>query len=280
MTVKPGSYEWNEAIAGLFEATGDIAVHEALHRVISSVVSLESFIVFHYHHAGIPDILYENIRNRDRQNNLENYLDGAYLLDPFYQHFCDSETSGVVTLQEVAPDHFRKSEYYRSYYKFSGLKDEVNIYIQLSGTSSIVIALGRIQGRAAFTKKDVGLLRDLLPILRSVCLRHWRGADLTAGEEDKSNSRFSRGLENFGTSCLSVKESEVLHLLLMGHSAKSTAARMGISPGTVKIHRNNIYAKLDINSQTELFSLFIGAMAHMKGDGSEDPLIAFHQQSL
>jgi len=90
--------------------------------------------------------------------------------------------------------------------------------------------------------------------------------------------RFIQGMENFGKSCLSAKEGEVLHLLLMGHSAKSTAERMGISPGTVKIHRNNIYAKLDINSQTELFSLFIDALANMAGDGSEDPLIAYHHK--
>ena len=32
---------------------------------------------------------------------------------------------------------------------------------------------------------------------------------------------------------------------------------LGISPGTVRIHRRNIYAKLRINSQGELFSKFI-----------------------
>jgi DNA-binding CsgD family transcriptional regulator len=35
------------------------------------------------------------------------------------------------------------------------------------------------------------------------------------------------------------------------------AEQLSISPGTVKIHRKNIYAKLGIGSQSELLGLFI-----------------------
>jgi DNA-binding CsgD family transcriptional regulator len=35
---------------------------------------------------------------------------------------------------------------------------------------------------------------------------------------------------------------------------------LDISPGTVRIHRRNIYAKLRINSQGELFSEFLSSM--------------------
>jgi len=283
MTVTAGTYDWNERVAELFEATDRLAVARLLHRAISALIPLDSFIILHYHKTGIPAILYENTSKTKRQNNLENYLNGAYLLDPFYRNFAENNASGVVALKDIAPGHFLKSEYYGSYYKFSGLRDEVNIYIQLSATSSIALALGRIQGHPAFTGKDIRLLHDIQPLLRSLCRRHWHGEDHRSSEDDRGNLRFVQAMENFGKSCLSVKEGEVLHLLLMGHSAKSTAARMGISPGTVKIHRNNIYVKLDINSQTELFSLFIGAlteMTEMKGDGSQDPLIAYHQKKL
>ena len=37
----------------------------------------------------------------------------------------------------------------------------------------------------------------------------------------------------------------------------STGEVLGITPGTVKIHRKNIYAKLGISSQAELFNRFI-----------------------
>jgi len=274
MTVTSDFYDWNEGITALFEASGNRAVSENMFKVISSRVLIESFIVFQYHKAGIPAILYENLNNMDHQKNLKSYLEGPYLLDPFYQHFAEGNIQGPLRLQDIAPDHFLKSDYYRSYYKFSGLRDEVNIFIPLSDQSTITLALGRKAGRRGFGKKELAILQDMMPVLNSICRKQWQNSGAKAAQ---GNIRFIQALETFGTSYLSAKESEVLHLLLMGHSAKSTAGRMGISPGTVKVHRNNIYAKLDIGSQTELFSLFIGALAHMTGDGLEDPLIAYHQ---
>jgi len=166
-------YGWNEDIAALFEASGTCAVSENLFKVISSRVPIESFIVFHYHKAGIPQILYENLNNMDYRRNLKSYLDGPYLLDPFYQYFTGGDIQGPLRLREIAPDHFFKSEYYRSYYKFSGLRDEVNIYIPLSGQSALALALGRKAGRRGFGRKELSLLRDMMPVLNSVCRRQW-----------------------------------------------------------------------------------------------------------
>ena len=50
---------------------------------------------------------------------------------------------------------------------------------------------------------------------------------------------------------------EITSLILRGHSTMSIAERLGIVEGTVKIHRKNIYHKLGISSQAELFGTFI-----------------------
>jgi FixJ family two-component response regulator len=44
---------------------------------------------------------------------------------------------------------------------------------------------------------------------------------------------------------------------------KMTAS--AISSGTVKVHRKNIYAKLGIMSQSELFSIFLNALSKREG---------------
>ena len=46
-------------------------------------------------------------------------------------------------------------------------------------------------------------------------------------------------------------------LILKGHSSYSIAATLGVSPNTVKVHRRQAYAKLNISSQAELFHLFL-----------------------
>lgn len=69
-------------------------------------------------------------------------------------------------------------------------------------------------------------------------------------------------LSRFGAGVLSARERETARLILRGYSSKAMAGRLAISPETVKVHRRNLYTKLGISSQSELFSLFIQAQEH------------------
>ena len=64
-------------------------------------------------------------------------------------------------------------------------------------------------------------------------------------------------LQKRATSALTERETQVAVLLLAGHSTKSIAARLSISPETVKVHRRNLYEKLAVSSQAEIFALFM-----------------------
>ena len=65
---------------------------------------------------------------------------------------------------------------------------------------------------------------------------------------------------NFGTP-LTARELDVIRLILSGCSNKEVAGKLAISAETVKVHRRHIYAKLNIKSPQELFSLFLKAHA-------------------
>jgi DNA-binding CsgD family transcriptional regulator len=61
------------------------------------------------------------------------------------------------------------------------------------------------------------------------------------------------------------RETQVVAQVLEGHSSESISKSLGISTGTVRIHRRNIYAKLDISSQQELFSIFFQKIRTVRG---------------
>lgn len=60
---------------------------------------------------------------------------------------------------------------------------------------------------------------------------------------------------------LSVREIETARLILQGFSSKAIAQQMGISPETVKVHRRNLYHKLNVNGHGELFALVLNPPA-------------------
>ena len=50
---------------------------------------------------------------------------------------------------------------------------------------------------------------------------------------------------------LTAREREVLHLIAEGLSNQELAARLHLSPQTVKVHTRNIYSKLEVTSRTQ-----------------------------
>jgi len=54
-----------------------------------------------------------------------------------------------------------------------------------------------------------------------------------------------------------VREVDTARLILQGFSSKAMAQQMGISPETVKVHRSNLYHKLNVTGHGELFALVL-----------------------
>ena len=70
-------------------------------------------------------------------------------------------------------------------------------------------------------------------------------------------------LRDSGEDLLTGREREVTQLVLRGHSAKSIANLLGITPGTVNIHRGKIYQKFGISGQGDLLFLFFSKLSQL-----------------
>ena len=184
------------------------------------------------------------------------YLNGLYLIDPFYQAYRDGYASGVYRLEEVAPDHFRQSEYFLNYFHDNVLEDEVQFILQLPGTGTLSLSLG-MQRR--FNFEETGLMTILAAWVLPLMQQHWQQSTQRA---PAMHTQIRDAMSHFGSGVLSERELEVARLVLRGFSSKAMAERLKISPDTVKVHRRHLYAKLDISSQPELFSLFIQSLGH------------------
>ena len=205
--------------------------------------------------------IYDTIR-RPYRIDLDRYLDGVYQLDPFYTRFCRDKKTRAMLIREVAPDRFNLTEYYRRYYKNIELQDEMAIFTELQEGRFLFFSIGRRDVEPRFRRKELTAINRDLPVLASLCRQHFIGSsyypeNLSGGIDEQ---RLEFALERFGDEALSPREHEVAVCILKVHSSKSLAREIEISPETVKIHRRNLYRKLGISSQSELFLRFLNTL--------------------
>ena len=250
-------------MARAIERTGASDFPDALLSLLAGITPFDATIILALRRDDVPVILFDRLRPAERRHFYEAYLSGVYLVSPFYQAFLDGIAPGVYPLRELAPDRFRQGEYYRKYYAHIGTADLLGCFIPIGPKLSLLLSLGRREGRQRFSRGDLARLRRAAPVIGALTSRHWRdlGAETAADSGTRDlHSRFRSLFENFGGPDLTPREREVVRLLLRGHSAKAAARELKISPETLRVHRKHIYAKLGVSSQGDLFSLFLSAL--------------------
>ncbi|MGY2409937.1 response regulator transcription factor [Pseudomonas pergaminensis] len=249
---------------GMHAGLGRTVAHIGTERFWKQLVLLlhqclpfDNALAIFYPQEGPPQALEEyDAQPSSKPASMLAYLNGLYLLDPFFQACREGYASGVYRLEEVAPDHFRQSEYFLNYFHDNVLEDEVQFILQLPGAGTLSLSLG-MQRR--FTFEETGLMTTVAAWVLPLMQQHWQQSTQRAPAMD---SQIRDALSQFGCGVLSDRELEIARLVLRGFSSKAMAERLNISPDTVKVHRRHLYAKLDISSQPELFSLFIQSLGH------------------
>jgi DNA-binding CsgD family transcriptional regulator len=235
-------------------------------------------MVFHRSHA--PHRLFHWVDLTTRSVPEDAYLNGPYVLDPHYRLFLDGCPSGCYWLQEIAPDNFRESDYFKAFYSRIGVCDSMDVLWRIDEDSALSFFIERGHEQGLFEPADVAAVSALLPIVDAACRRHqehsaWEGRD---HGRDLTHLKLECALEHFGKSVLSRREHQVLVLTLRGYSAAMAGEKLFTSEGTVKIHRKNIHRKLDIGSQAELFALFVRCIPYADPHSATDPLLAYESR--
>lgn len=250
-----------EATGHLISSIGEEGFAANLSEALQVIAPFDYTVVFGYLGSAQPLDLYDDFPRGKWKIFVEDYQAGPYLLDPFYLASRKPVESGLYRLRSLAPDRFYQSEYFRNYYVLTGLAEEIAFYVNLPNEAVVIVSLMR--SKKSFTVKEMRDLGKYLPIVTAACHKNWFDLALKFGASDGkertgANKRsMELAFQKFAKDLLTTREREVVEFTLKGHSAVAVGAILEISPGTVRIHRRNIYSKLRIRSQGELFSGFI-----------------------
>ncbi len=255
--------DWNAAVAEAVGALREPEFSRSLQGLLSALVPYDIFMVFAYFGQAQPICLAHNMDEARAEIVIHAYTRGPYLLDPFYSVTTGPERAGVLQLKTLAPDHFYNSEYFKQHYERTEIRDEVGYLTRPDGTTGVVLSFTRPLDQPAFSTRDLARVRSAEPLIRRLIEEHWSDVAerFPAGQGHPHLSPIDTALDEMATGRLTRREIEITALILRGHSNTSIAELLTISAGTVKIHRRNIYQKLEISSQADLFSRFITHLA-------------------
>ena len=253
--------DWHAQVAGLVGAAESKEVAEQLISLLSSTVSNNGTSLLAFHDDAPPDVIHHSLAPSRARHYLDRYLAGPYLLDPLYQMAMRVTKPTMCRFRDTQPDRFHSSEYYRQYVERTHLVDEMDFLLTVSSSCTLVVVCGRTEKR--FTRVELNRLALIEPIVLAAMQRVWSGYGKHRAPDDRDrgmHQRLTECFENFGEGVLTRREREITQLLLRGHSSKSIARELGIAPGTVMVHKRNLFSKLGITSQYELFSSFIDTL--------------------
>jgi DNA-binding CsgD family transcriptional regulator len=264
-----------DALGKAVGAIGTDALWQKLHEFLFQYLPHDMGADFIYVDSKPPERLYDSLGTAERDAVHAILSKVGYLLSPYYNGLIvKSAPDGFYHLNDVEPDEFRDSEYHKAYYGKKGVADEGMFLIRVAHRTAIVLMVERVKKARAFSTTEIISLRAISHLIAEVVKTHFRltGVPLASHE---SRNELLQTVKLFGSEFLTSRERDVAMLILRGHSSKSAARELGISPETERVHRRRLYSRLSISSHSELFWLFFKSVENFDPSLGVDPLQSY-----
>ena len=239
---------------------------------LETLVPFDLYAVFFYDGEAAPACLHSNFPPGAPERSLHRYSGGTFRYHPFFQHHLRGIESGVHFLPELCRSTFlrrperdcdsirlsRDEEIGYLTRDFPATLKELDLSVRLAGSRTLQVGLYR-QGGARFTRHEAARLNSVFPLVQSLLRRHLASwlAERECASRDGLRLAGMRGWRER----LSPREAEIVGLILRGYCSKEIAQKLKIGIETVKTHRKNAYARLDVSSAPELASRFLDTLA-------------------
>ncbi len=251
--------DWHRHAADVVTAIGSNSFPQKVIDAINVVVPYNQIVIISIPKSQSPTFWISQVPEGREKAVVDQYLNGCYLLDPWYHAFQKGLESGVYFLEDIAPDDFYNSAYYWQYFKAIEIENEAVIAVNLDTEIQIQISMGILEKVASQETRNK--LALITPFIIAASKKHWNDLNYfpeTFIEKDRVIHNHVTGvLNNFGSGQLTNREREIAILIIRGYSLRAMSDMLGIAMGTIKVHCKNLYKKLDISSQSELFAIFL-----------------------
>ncbi len=234
---------------------------EILCQELARFGPFENFIVYLFRGEEEPELIYGN-RIESFRNSMQDYIHGLFTLDPFFT-LTKTQRTGLFRMQDIMPPAFPESEYYNHFYRYTNVADELRYVVALSEGRSVHVFVEREGSGNRFSPDAVRALHCLKTLIVTFLGEHLTWLTSSPDYARDTQPRYfdlQEQVRKMKPDTLTPREVDTVELMLKGHSTKSIAQVLSIDHGTVANHKRNLYAKLEIHSQAELFNLFLSSL--------------------
>lgn len=265
-------------MADAVEAIGTAYIWSRLTELLLENITFEQAAVFRYVDHLPPERVYDAQPGPERDRLHLTLLRAAYPISPYINKVIwAGSADDFYHINDVAPDEFTETEYYRVYYSEKHVEDEGLFFTKIDHSLSIGLVIERKIPSTAFSKAELATLHKLAPLVSALTRQHSQGSRSFKKMADFSNTnriseQMTGAFMRFGSKVLTEREREIAGLILRGHSSKSAARELNIAPETERVHRKRLYSKLGISSHADLFWMFIESFSYFDPESMEDPL--------
>ncbi len=269
--------KWNRELARAIAALGTDDFFPNLVAAVRSQLVIDYPQIWLYNKDLPPQSLYHEVPPKAVYAQIDSYLEGPFQEDPFYQTSVGRPKSKLYRLDRVTAGRLEQSDYYQNYYADTGTVDECVFLARLESGAALNLSIMRLPEHGSFNEEEYSALYLMAEPISELLKTHSEHPEFAKRHliQPEIDFQVNTAFRTFGSSMLSPREKDVLELMLRGYGTDTTAERLVIAVETVRRHRKSIYKKLDVSSQTDLFSLFINTLSCVGEAAGEDPLAVY-----
>ena len=153
---------WSEGLVEVIEDFDSDSTLRRLCRAIGQLVPVDYSAVFVLRNGKPPLEILDEVP----ENALSiRYPQSPYLLDPIFDHFLKGTLPAIALLDDLSPDEFFESDYFREYWGVLELVSEFAINAWYDDSTVVHMPLSRSKGSPPFSGAEIEILSAISPVV-------------------------------------------------------------------------------------------------------------------